>query len=218
MVQWKPYCTEASHGAGYRHRDSRHHSVSMRAAHSLGISHRHLYALSYRGDDSRARDCRRRPELSFAQHGDGGRPGFDLHRMRMYGMGSRNRLSVCRFARGPFRSGGPASPTCGLTTRCCGPAHVDSLSVSKVLNKLAPACLLSDTTANIDQSCGHHPSATSRGVIVFIVVWFFVLRLVRRQTRQISQAIEQRRVIQEKLDRIIALLEERNRGVITSRL
>jgi flagellar biosynthesis/type III secretory pathway M-ring protein FliF/YscJ len=49
-------------------------------------------------------------------------------------------------------------------------------------------------------------------VIVFIVVWFFVFRLVRRQTGQISQAVEQRRAIQEKLDRIIALLEERNRG------
>ena len=50
-------------------------------------------------------------------------------------------------------------------------------------------------------------------VVVFVVVWFFVLRITRRQSRQISQAIEQRRVIQEKLDRIIALLEERNRGV-----
>jgi flagellar biosynthesis/type III secretory pathway M-ring protein FliF/YscJ len=49
-------------------------------------------------------------------------------------------------------------------------------------------------------------------VVVFVVVWFLVFRVVRRQSRQIELAQEQRRGIQERLDRIIALLEERGRG------
>jgi hypothetical protein len=47
-------------------------------------------------------------------------------------------------------------------------------------------------------------------IVFFIVFWFFALRIIRRQIRQIGQAMEQRRAIQEKLDRIIALLERRD--------
>ena len=48
--------------------------------------------------------------------------------------------------------------------------------------------------------------------VIFLFAWVLASRMTRRQTRQIERGMDQRREIQEKLDRIIVLLEERNRG------